>query len=120
MIKPIENLPGNIIGFRYEGEVTSEDYKTVLYPAVEAALKKTKDLKMLVEITESFAKFTLHAAWDDAAVAFKYFRDWKKIAFLSDKDWLNHTIKALSFLTPGQLRTFSANQTEDAINWLKE
>ncbi len=120
MIKPIENLPDNIIGFRYEGEVTNEDYKTVLYPVVEAALKKTKELKMLLEITESFAKFTLHAAWDDAAIGFKYFRDWKKIAFLSDKEWLNHTIKALSFLTPGQSRTFATNQMEEAISWLKE
>ncbi len=40
MITLIENLPDNIIGYKYDGDVTTADYETVLFPAVEMQLKK--------------------------------------------------------------------------------
>ena len=36
MVEPIPNLPDNVLGFKAIGRVTSEDYETVLIPAVDA------------------------------------------------------------------------------------
>ena len=35
MLEPISGLPDNALGFTTKGKVTSEDYETVLIPAVE-------------------------------------------------------------------------------------
>ena len=40
MIELIPDLPENVLGFSAKGEVTVEDYETVLIPAVEARIKR--------------------------------------------------------------------------------
>lgn len=120
MITRIENLPADIIGYRYDGEVTATDYETVLFPAVEAAVQQNKELKVLCLLGEEFKGFDLSALKDDAALGFHYFKNWKKIAFVSDKDWLNHVVKAFGFLMPGKVRTFKTADFEEAKNWLAE
>ncbi len=37
MIKLLSDLPDNIIGFEFAGEVTADDYREVLDPALERA-----------------------------------------------------------------------------------
>lgn len=120
MIALIKNMPDNIVAFRYDDEVTATDYETVLFPAVEAALRKSKNLKVLWQLGENFKGFKLGALKDDMELGLKYFRDWKKIAFVSDKEWMNHTVKAFGFLIPGKVKTFEKKNMHEAIKWLEE
>ena len=39
MLEPITGLPDNALGFTAVGDVTAEDYETILIPAVEEKLK---------------------------------------------------------------------------------
>ncbi|MEO8088060.1 MAG: STAS/SEC14 domain-containing protein [Bacteroidota bacterium] len=73
MITIIKNLPAGIIGFRYDGHVTKEDYETVMYPAFQAATEKNKELKVLCEMAESFKDFNLGVVKGDLALGLKYF-----------------------------------------------
>ena len=82
MITRIENLPENIIGLKYDGQVTAADYESVIFPVLERASEKSKDLKILCQLTENFKGFDLGALKDDFKIGIKYFRDWKKIAFV--------------------------------------
>ena len=120
MITLIENIPDNIIAFRYDDEVSAADYETVLFPAVETALKKSKDLKVLWQLGENFKGFKFGALKDDMELGLKYFRDWKKIAFVSDKEWMNHTVTAFGFLVPAKVKTFENKSMNEAIKWLEE
>lgn len=61
MITVIKNLPENIMGFRYEGQVTGEDYESVLLPAVTIAFKQNKSLKVLCQLAEDFEGFHFSA-----------------------------------------------------------
>lgn len=119
MITRIENLPVGIIGFKFEDEVTAADYESVLFPLVEAAIKESKNLKVLCQI-ENVIGFKFGALKDDMEIGFKYFRDWKKIAFVSNKEWMNHTVRAFGFLIPGKVRTFKNEEMDAAIKWLTE
>lgn len=119
MITRLENLPGDVIGFKFEDEVTAADYELVLFPAVEAAVKKNKNLKVLCQL-ENVIGFKLGALKDDMEIGFKYFRDWEKVAFVSNKEWINHTVRAFGFLIPGKVRTFKNEEVNAAIKWLAE
>lgn len=120
MIALIENMPDDIVAFKCENEVTATDYETVLFPAVEAASKKSKDLKVLWQMGENFKGFKFGALKDDMELGLKYFRDWKKIAFVSDKEWMNHAVKAFGFLVPAKVKTFENKSMSEAIKWLEE
>ena len=120
MITIIKNLPDDIVGLLYDDEVTATDYETVLFPAIEAALKKSKDLKVLCRLGENFKSFKLGALKDDMEIGLKYYRDWKRIAFVSDNEWMNHAVKAFLFLVPAKVKIFESKNMKEAIKWLKE
>lgn len=118
MITLIKKLPVNIIGFKYDGKVTANDYETILFPAIESAFVKSKDLKMLCQMADCFEGFKAGAVLDDIQLGIKYFRDWKKIAFVSKKKWMNHAVRTFGFLIPGQVKSFK--KKKEAIHWLSE
>jgi hypothetical protein len=39
MIKPIDNLPDNVLSFAAEGKVTEKGYETILVPVVESKFR---------------------------------------------------------------------------------
>lgn len=47
MIELISGLPDEVVGFEGVGEVTSDDYKGTLIPAVEAALAAHGKIRLL-------------------------------------------------------------------------
>jgi len=120
MITLIKNLPGNIIGYSYDDEVTAADYEKVLFPAIEAGSKKSKGLNVLCRLGENFKGFKLDALKEDMETGIKYFKEWKKIAFVSDKEWMNHIIKAFGFLLPAKVMTFENKEMNAAIKSLLE
>jgi hypothetical protein len=75
---------------------------------------------VLLQLGEKFTRFDLGALKDDMEIGLKYFKDWKKNAVVSDKDWMNHTVKAFGFLMPGKVRTFENKEMDAAIKWLSE
>ncbi|HUZ61013.1 MAG TPA: STAS/SEC14 domain-containing protein [Hanamia sp.] len=94
--------------------------KKYFFLLLRAAVKKNKDLKVLCWLGENFKGFKLGALKEDMVIGIKYFKDWKKIAFVSDKEWMNHTVKAFGFLMPAKVRTFENKGMNAAIKWLSE
>jgi len=69
---------------------------------------------------KDFKGLNLTAMVDDTLVGLKYFHNWEKIAMVSDHDFLNHAIKAFSFLMPGGIKIFPLTKKGEAIKWLSE
>ena len=120
MIALIKDLPENIVGFKYSGEVTDTDYESVLFPTIRNADIKNNHLNILCKIEDDFTGFNLGAMKDDFELGFKYFKDWGKIAVVSEKSWLNHLTQALSFLIPAKVKVFDNQEMDKAITWLTE
>ncbi|HUZ60069.1 MAG TPA: STAS/SEC14 domain-containing protein [Hanamia sp.] len=119
MIKQIENLSDNIPGFEFSGEVSANDYEKVIFPAIEKRSKLKSKIRIICHFTDK-TTISLEAMWDDTLVGIKHCFNWEKIAVVSDIAWLNHTFKAMGFLMQGHLRTYSNNEIQKAMIWLKE
>ena len=65
MLEPLSDLPDSVLGFRASGELTAEDYRTVLEPAVAAALKTRDKLRLLYILGEDLDGLSAGAAWQD-------------------------------------------------------
>lgn len=120
MIKQIENLPENIVGFIYKGKVTGNDYENVIFPSLEKAAETKKPIRIIFQFNNSFKKISLKAIMDDILAEFKYLKKIGRIAMVSDNKKINHIIKAFSFLFSGNIKIFSLSESNKAIGWISK
>lgn len=118
MITKLGELPENILGFEATGEVTAEDYESVLIPEVERVLEKYKKVRLLYHLGPEFKGFTVGAMWDDAKVGLKHLLAWEKIALVTDIPWLRNTIQCISFMIPGTIKLFGEDNLDAAMDWI--
>jgi len=109
MLKRVENLEDDTLGFEAVGEVTGEDYEKTLIPALEEALKKYDKINFLYLIGDNFKSFDLKAMYDDSMVGVKHFFDFNKIAVVTNKDWIKNPTKA-----------FDTENLQEAIKCLQQ
>jgi hypothetical protein len=116
MIKELTGLPDGVIGFVVSGTVAAEDYRDVILPALERAAA-AGEVRFLIEIP-SFDGMTATALWEDLKVGVEHLRAWKRIALVTDIDWMRHLTAMFGWMTPGQVKVFSIADRAAAISWV--
>ncbi|MCH8900175.1 MAG: STAS/SEC14 domain-containing protein [Acidobacteria bacterium] len=117
MIKMMDNLPGNVIGFEAIGEVDAGDYKSTLDPAVDAALQTHDKLRLVYVLGEQFEGYTGGAMWEDTKLGIGHWGAWEKIPIVTDSEWVENGIKAFGWMVPGEVKTYSTAALDDATEW---
>jgi len=120
MLKPIGDLPSGVIGFAAEGTVTDEDYKTVLIPSVEDALKAGGKIRFLYVLGPDFESYAPGAMWDDTLFGARHYFDFEKIACVTDHEVYAAMIRSFGMLMPAAVRVFPVKELEVAKAWLAE
>lgn len=120
MIEVMTDLPDRVLGLKASGEVTADDYKTVVVPAIEEKLTKHKKVRLLYVIGDEFKGYTGGAAWEDAKVGMKHLTSFERVAVVTDVDWIGNMIKAFGFALPGEVRVFDDDDLGDARQWISE
>jgi hypothetical protein len=118
MIRQLTDVPTNMVAFSAEGEVSEEDFKTVVFPAVEKAVARTGELNYLMVINTPLSSFRPGAWLQDAALGLKQLTNWNRVAILSDSDALNSFTNIFSVLVPGEFKGFEKAEMERAVEWV--
>jgi hypothetical protein len=118
MIKLMTDLPERVLGLKASGEVTADDYKTVLVPAVEQHLTRHEKVRLLYVFGDEFKGYTGGAAWEDAKVGMKHLTSFERVAVVTDVDWIGHMIRAFGFAIPGDVRVFPNGGLDEARAWI--
>jgi hypothetical protein len=118
VLERITDLPDSVLGFKASGELTGDDYRTVLVPAVEAALERQEKLRLLYVLGDEVTGFSPGAAWQDTKVGMAHFTKWEKVALVSDKEWLRHSVNIFGYLIPGEIKAYSTEQEAAARTWI--
>jgi len=120
MIEVMTDLPDRVLGVKARGQVTADDYKTVLVPAIERKLTQHRKVRLLYVIGDEFEGYTGGAAWEDAKVGMKHLTSFERVAVVTGVDWIENMIKAFGFALPGEVRVFDDDDREDARQWISE
>lgn len=88
MIEIDSDMPDNVMAATAHGKVSGQDYETVLVPAIEAALKRHKQIHLLYQLAPDFSGFTAEAMWDDFKVGVRPLTAFDKIAVVADQGWV--------------------------------
>ena len=119
MIEVLPDYPDNVLAIAGSDNITADDYKSVIIPALDAKVKAHGKVRMLYYLGPEFTGFDAAAMWEDTTTGFKHFTDFEKIAFVSDVDWLNHVVSAFGFMIPCPVKVFSASRLAEASDWIK-
>ena len=115
MLTTISDLPVGVIGFSVSGKLESDDYRDVLLPALEAAAD-SGEVKIVIVMPE-FEGFAAGALWQDMKMGVEHWGKWKKIALVTDVEWMKHGVEWFGWMTPGEVKQFDLDELADAIEW---
>ena len=115
MFKEIPNLPSRVIGFEVSGKVEAEDYRDVLLPALQAAAA-AGEVRVVI-VMPKFEGISGSALWQDLKMGVENWGAWKRIALVTDVEWMIHGTQWFGWMTPGEVKHFAMTQRDDAIAW---
>jgi hypothetical protein len=102
--------------------VTRDDYTDVLLPALDEAVKDKGEIRLLFQIGPDFERFTAGMMATDTTQGLgfgvKQWSAWKRMAVVTDVDWLRHTMQLLGWMTPGEARLFALSDLQEAKDWV--
>ena len=122
MIERLTDLPDGVVGFRFSGAVSGDEYSEVLSPALQELVRGEGKVRLLVVIDADFDRFEAGAIWEDLkfglASGLAHLSKWERTALVSDADWARHAVGLLGWMMPGELRVFPLAEQADAVVWL--
>ena len=116
MIEPVPS-PDGVLAFRAVGRVAKADYDDVLEPAVEAMIAERDELRLVYVLGAEFEGYAMGAGLEDAKLGLGHLSKWKRIAVVSDRDWVRHGVGTLGWMMPGDVRVFPEAELEGALRW---
>ena len=115
MIEELSGVPAGVIGFEASGRIRAEDYRDVVLPALEHAAA-TGEVRFVI-VMRDFEGMSGGAVWQDLKVGIEHFRAWKRIALITDIAWMRDLTSLFGWMTPGETKTFSIAQRDEAVQW---
>ncbi len=120
MINRIDGMPAGTIGFEASGEVSADDYRDVLEPALNEAAD-TGDLRLLYVLGDD-VKMDAGALLQDAktgiGIGIGKHSAWKRTAVATDVEWLRRSMQLFAWMVPGEFKLFDAGEVEAAKVWV--
>jgi hypothetical protein len=118
VLERITDLPEGVLGFTASGELSGDDYRGVLVPAVDAALGQHEKLRLLYVLGHDVTGVSADAAWQDTKVGMAHVTKWEKVAVVTDQEWLRHSVSIFGYLIPGQIKAYPTAAEADARAWI--
>jgi len=118
MIREINNLPANMVGFKATGEVTQEDFDETVIPKVKELVATTDTLNYMLVLDTAIGNFTLGAWFKDAVMGIRKLMKWNRAAIVSDVKGVKIFTDIFSVLMPGEFKVFEHKDQQLAIDWV--
>lgn len=119
MIEALSDMPEGVSGIRVSGRVTGEDIREFT-PRMQEMLG-AHELRFVEVIDPDYEGFGKGGLVEDLkqgfGVLFEHHAAFKRIAVVSDKEWVAHTLHALSWMVPGELKIFGLDDVQQAKEW---
>src|ERR1700739_414169 len=119
MIEVLPDMPQGVTGIRVSGRLRGEDLRE-FKPAMQELLKNG-EIRIVEVIASDYEGFGPGGVGEDMRLGFgalfQTHPAFKRIAVVSDKEWVGHTLHALAWLIPGELAFFGLDELERAKEW---
>lgn len=121
MVERIDDMPAGTLGFRADGELTDEDFRDELGPALHEAVAAGGVRLMLItppDFSSADLKSLTDRARNDLEPGLGHRNDWKRIAIVTDSGWLRRSSRLWSRMIPVEAKVFKAEEEGEAREWV--
>jgi SpoIIAA-like len=91
------------------------------FKPVMEQLSDSGDIRIVEVIASDYEGFGPGGFVEDLKLGFgtlfQHYSDFNRIAVVSDKAWVAHTLHALAWMIPGELALFGLDELEQAKKW---
>jgi hypothetical protein len=119
MIEVLSDMPARVAGIRVSGRVTGDDIRAFV-PTMEKLLD-TDEIRFVEVVAPDYEGFGPGGLVEDLKAGFGtligHHSKFTRIAVVSDREWIAHTLHALAWLVPGELKLFHLDELEQAKEW---
>jgi hypothetical protein len=119
MIEVLPDMPEGVTGIRVSGRVSGDDIRE-FKPTMEE-LPKSGEIRIVEVIASDYEGFGPGGLVEDLKMGlgalFKHHSAFKRIAVVSDKEWVAHMLHALAWMVPGELALFRLDDLDRAKEW---
>lgn len=119
MIEVLPDMPQGVTGIRVSGRLGGHELREVR-PAIEESLK-TGEIRIVEVIDSDYEGFGPGGLVEDLKLGLgtvlPHHSAFRRIAVVSDKEWVAHTLHALAWMVPGELAVFGLDDLERAKKW---
>jgi hypothetical protein len=119
MIELLEDMPKGVTGIRVAGRLRGEDLREAK-PAIEELLH-TGGIRIVEVIAPDYEGFGPGGLAEDLKMGLglliQHHSAFKRIAVVSDKEWVGHAMHAFAWMVPGELAVFGLDELEQAKQW---
>jgi hypothetical protein len=119
MIEVLSGMPAGVTGIRVSGRVSGDDLRA-LKPMIEELLAG-ENIRIVEIIANDYAGFGPGGLVEDLKVGMgallRNHAAFKRIAVVSDKEWVAHAMHAFAWMVPGELAVFGLEELDKATDW---
>jgi hypothetical protein len=119
MIELLQDMPKGVFGIRVSGRVRGDDLRE-FKPTMDE-LMNSEELRIVEVIAPDYEGFGPGGLVEDLKMGFgalfQHHSAFRRIAVVSDKDWIAHTLHALAWMIPGELKLFGLDELDRAKEW---
>jgi stage II sporulation SpoAA-like protein len=119
MIEVLPDMPEGVAGIRVSGRLSGEDMRA--FEPTMKGLLETDEIRLVEVIAPDYEGFGHGGLAEDLKLGLgslvKHHSAFKRIAVVSDKEWVAHTLHALAWMVPGELAIFRLDELDRAKQW---
>lgn len=119
MIELLADMPQGVTGIRVSGRLRGDELREIK-PALHERLQ-AGDVRIVEVIGPDYEGFGPGGLSEDIKLGLgavlPHHSAFKRIAIVSDKEWVAHVLHALEWMIPGELKVFGIDEFERAKEW---
>ncbi len=119
MIEELPDMPQGVQGIRVSGRLRGDELRK-FKPAIDELLN-TSEIRIVEVIASDYEGFGPGGFVEDIKIGLgsvlPHHSAFRRIAIVSDKEWVAHTLHALAWMIPGELAVFGLDELEEAKEW---
>ena len=111
-------MPAGVVGVRVSGRLSGEEFRA-FRPTWDKLVKS--DQIRFVEVIDDYSGFGPGGLIEDCKLGFgalfHHHSAFKRIAVVTDMEWVVHALHALAWMVPGEIKVFGLDDLDLAKQW---
>jgi hypothetical protein len=120
MIEELSDLPSGVVGVRLSGRLSGQEFRE-FRPNWEK-LVGTGQIRFVEVIDDDYEGFGPGGLIEDTKMGFgalfRHHSAFKRLAVVTDKEWVVHVLHALAWMVPGEIKVFPLGDLDGAKQWV--